>query len=64
MYLFDSIKSYSGLDYSKPWHNAFLAARDFIAENLHILHPSMQVVLNMCQTTLGNMILVDCSKFR
>ena len=24
----------------------------------------MQLVLNMCQMTLGNMILVDCSKFR
>ncbi|XP_052780138.1 dynein axonemal heavy chain 12-like isoform X1 [Mya arenaria] len=54
----------TGLDYSKPWHDDFMAARENIRENLHMLHPSKQTVLNMCQTTLGNMILVDCSKFR
>ncbi|XP_052285538.1 dynein axonemal heavy chain 12-like isoform X2 [Dreissena polymorpha] len=54
----------TGLDFSKPWHNDFMEAREKIRENLHMLHPSMQIVLNMCQTTLGNMILVDCSKFR
>ena len=41
-----------------------MAAKEVIRDNLHMLHPSMQLVLNMCQMTLGNMILVDCSKFR
>ena len=41
-----------------------MAARESIRENLHMLHPSMQIVLDMCQTTLGNMILTDLSKYR
>jgi len=55
---------YRGLDYSRPWHDDFVDSREGIRENLHILHPAMMKVLNMCQTTLGNMILVDCSPFR
>eukprot|EP00105_Crassostrea_gigas_P043640 XP_019927788.1 PREDICTED: dynein heavy chain 12, axonemal isoform X3 [Crassostrea gigas] len=54
----------NGLDYSRPWHDSYVAARQSIRENLHTLHPSMQTVLRMCQSTLGNMILVDCSNFR
>ncbi|XP_063405511.1 dynein axonemal heavy chain 12-like isoform X3 [Mytilus trossulus] len=53
-----------GLDYSRPWHGDFVEAREVIRENLHILHPAMMKVLNMCQTTLGNMLLADCSQFR
>lgn len=55
---------YRGLDFSRPWHETFLENREFIRENLHLLHPSHQTILNMCQTTLGSMILVDCSEYR
>ncbi|KAL5014779.1 hypothetical protein ScPMuIL_009049 [Solemya velum] len=53
-----------GLDYSSPWHGSFLAARETIRDNLHCLHPTLSIVLNMCQTTLGSTTLVDCSGFR
>ncbi|KAK6177269.1 hypothetical protein SNE40_015399 [Patella caerulea] len=53
-----------GLDYSRPWHNSFLTACETIRLNLHLLHPTMQQVLLMCQTTLGSMVLVDCSQYR
>ncbi|XP_064606960.1 dynein axonemal heavy chain 12-like isoform X2 [Liolophura sinensis] len=53
-----------GLDFSRPWHETFIENREFIRENLHLLHPSHQTILNMCQTTLGSMILVDCSEYR
>lgn len=51
----------SGLDYSSPWHDNFIAAQEFICQNLHITHPSMQAVLRMCQDRLGKMIIVDLS---
>lgn len=54
----------AGLDYSSPWHETFLANRHEIGINLHTLHPSMQTVLKMCQATLGEMLMVDCSGFR
>ncbi|XP_021341821.1 dynein heavy chain 12, axonemal-like isoform X1 [Mizuhopecten yessoensis] len=54
----------SGLDFSRPWHESYMQAKEVILDNLHTLHPSMQTVLNMCQTTLGNLILVDCSNMR
>ncbi|XP_069101059.1 dynein axonemal heavy chain 12-like isoform X1 [Argopecten irradians] len=54
----------SGLDFSRPWHESYIQSKESILENLHTLHPSMQTVLNMCQTTLGNLILVDCSNMR
>ncbi|ELU12017.1 hypothetical protein CAPTEDRAFT_196412 [Capitella teleta] len=54
----------TGLDYSSPWHEDFLNCRQEISVNLHILHPSMQTVLQMCQATLGPMLIVDCAGFR
>ncbi|XP_041350374.1 dynein heavy chain 12, axonemal-like isoform X3 [Gigantopelta aegis] len=53
-----------GLDFSRPWHNSYMANCEYIAEHLHLLHPSMSTVLRMCQTTLGHMILVDVSTYR
>lgn len=50
---------YSGLDYSSPWHNDFLDAVEAMQCNLHVTHPSMQIVLGMCQTSLGQLLLVD-----
>ena len=54
----------TGLDFSSPWHDSFVTHREEIRQNLHILHPSMQLVLKMCQDTLGKQLLTDCSKYR
>ena len=54
----------TGIDYSSPWHESYVTHREEIKQNLHILHPSMQTVLRMCQETLGKMLLCDCSHFR
>jgi dynein heavy chain len=56
-------KESKGLDYSSPWHQKFLDAREEIKRNLHILHPSMPLVLNMCQNTLGTMVLFDIQAY-
>ena len=53
-----------GQDYSSPWHDNFVSNKEEIRANLHILHPSMQKILAMCQSLLGSMILVDCSSYR
>ncbi|CAG5115752.1 unnamed protein product, partial [Candidula unifasciata] len=61
------VTSYSnsrGLDYSQPWHDSYLDNRRNIQSNLFCLHPSHQTVLQMCQATLGNMILVDVRQYR
>nr|KAG5702268.1 hypothetical protein BaRGS_030623 [Batillaria attramentaria] len=31
---------------------------------LHLVHPAMRTLLNMCQVELGNLVLADCSKYR
>ena len=54
----------TGLDYSRPWHEDYVSNKEEIRANLHTLHPSMQTVLNMCQNTLGGMLVVDCSSYR
>ncbi|CAH1783738.1 unnamed protein product, partial [Owenia fusiformis] len=54
----------SGLDYSSPWHEEFVLNKEEIRANLHILHPSMQTVLNMCQTQIGVLTLFNCSAIR
>ncbi|XP_059163826.1 dynein axonemal heavy chain 12-like isoform X1 [Physella acuta] len=53
-----------GLDYSKPWHQTFVESQKTIEQQLYSLHPSHQTVLRMCQTTLGNMVLVDVTQYR
>ncbi|XP_019624138.1 PREDICTED: dynein heavy chain 12, axonemal-like isoform X1 [Branchiostoma belcheri] len=54
----------TGLDYSSPWRDTYNAAKANIDKNLHILHPSMQTVLKLCQDMLGHMILIDLSESR
>ena len=53
-----------GVDYSSPWHETYVHNKEEIRANLHTLHPSMQTVLVMCESTLGHMLLVDCSEYR
>ena len=53
-----------GVDYSSEWHDVYVHNKEDIRTNLHILHPSMQLVLQMCQETVGCTLLVDCSNYR
>ena len=54
-----------GLDFSSPWRASFLAAREEIKRNLHILHPSQQSILSICQSDhYANLLLVDLSNVR
>uniref|UniRef100_A0A8D0KPK5 Dynein heavy chain linker domain-containing protein n=1 Tax=Strix occidentalis caurina TaxID=311401 RepID=A0A8D0KPK5_STROC len=36
-----------GLDFSRPWHNSFVQAKNKILSNLHILHPTMKALLDL-----------------
>lgn len=53
-----------GLDFSSPWHSSFVANRSLIENNLHMLHPSMQMLLQMGQAAFGNLLLLNCYHYR
>uniref|UniRef100_A0A8C3YTD1 Dynein axonemal heavy chain 12 n=1 Tax=Catagonus wagneri TaxID=51154 RepID=A0A8C3YTD1_9CETA len=53
-----------GLDYSKPWHSNYLQARNQILGNLHIVHPTMKMLLDLGYTTFANTILLDLTGIR
>lgn len=56
---------FRGLDFSSPWRETFSEAKKSIAENLHILHYSMQTILGVCQgSNYANLLIVDLSKLR
>lgn len=54
----------TGLDYSQPWHDDYVANKRQIKRSLHILHPSMPATLKVCQEVLRDILVVDCSSFR
>lgn len=57
--------SSSGIDYSSPWRDSFNASRESIRHNLHILHPSMQTILGICQSkNYSTMLITDQSNLR
>uniref|UniRef100_A0A5F8GIC4 Dynein axonemal heavy chain 12 n=1 Tax=Monodelphis domestica TaxID=13616 RepID=A0A5F8GIC4_MONDO len=53
-----------GLDYSQPWHDSYIQARNQIAENLHILHPTLRTLLDLGYSTFANILLLDLTGFR
>uniref|UniRef100_A0A3Q1LZ19 Dynein axonemal heavy chain 12 n=1 Tax=Bos taurus TaxID=9913 RepID=A0A3Q1LZ19_BOVIN len=53
-----------GLDYSKPWHSNYLQTRNQILANLHIVHPSMKMLLDLGYTTFANTVLLDLTGIR
>ena len=54
-----------GLDYSSPWRETYLSSREAIRHNLHILHPSMQTILGICQNkNYATMLITDQSDLR
>ncbi|XP_032996859.1 dynein heavy chain 12, axonemal [Lacerta agilis] len=53
-----------GLDFSRPWHKSFLQARKQIFANLHILHPTLRILLDIGYKTFSKLLVVDVSNFR
>ncbi|XP_073425921.1 dynein axonemal heavy chain 12 [Dendrobates tinctorius] len=54
----------TGLDFSKPWHQSFLQARNEIMKNLHLVHPTIRTMLDLGYTTFSNLLIVDLSGYR
>ncbi|XP_058438173.1 dynein axonemal heavy chain 12 isoform X10 [Marmota monax] len=53
-----------GLDYSNPWHYNYVQARNQIASDLHIVHPTMKILLDLGYTTFANIVLLDVTGIR
>ncbi|KFQ54651.1 Dynein heavy chain 12, axonemal, partial [Pelecanus crispus] len=53
-----------GLDFSRPWHNSFIQAKNQILSNLHILHPTMKTLLDFGYAAFSTFLIVDFSNFR
>ncbi|XP_015686276.1 dynein heavy chain 12, axonemal-like, partial [Protobothrops mucrosquamatus] len=53
-----------GLDFSRPWHKSFIQARKQIFENLHILHPTLRILLEIGYRMFSKLLVVDVSCFR
>ncbi|XP_019392438.1 PREDICTED: dynein heavy chain 12, axonemal [Crocodylus porosus] len=53
-----------GLDFSRPWHESFIQAKNQIISNLHILHPTLKILLDIGYTTFSKILVVDLSSFR
>uniref|UniRef100_A0A8C5Z8W6 Dynein axonemal heavy chain 12 n=1 Tax=Marmota marmota marmota TaxID=9994 RepID=A0A8C5Z8W6_MARMA len=53
-----------GLDYSNPWHYNYVQARNQIASDLHIVHPTMKILLDLGYTTFANTVLLDVTGIR
>ncbi|XP_060544998.1 dynein axonemal heavy chain 12 [Pantherophis guttatus] len=53
-----------GLDFSRPWHKSFIQARKQIFENLHILHPTLRILLEIGYRMFSMLLIVDVSGFR
>ncbi|NXL48091.1 DYH7 protein, partial [Podilymbus podiceps] len=52
------------LDFSRPWHNSFIQAKNQILSNLHILHPTMKTLLDFGYAAFSTFLIVDFSSFR
>ncbi|XP_063204072.1 dynein axonemal heavy chain 12 isoform X1 [Chroicocephalus ridibundus] len=53
-----------GLDFSTPWHNSFIQAKNQMLSNLHILHPTMKTLLDFGCAAFSTFYIVDFSSFR
>ncbi|XP_055007109.1 dynein axonemal heavy chain 7-like [Boleophthalmus pectinirostris] len=52
------------LDFSQPRHESFVQSHRKIKANLHILHPVMQIILDISYTTFSPIVLADLSDYR
>ncbi|XP_023571557.1 dynein heavy chain 12, axonemal isoform X6 [Octodon degus] len=53
-----------GLDYSNPWHSSYVQARNQILSNLHIVHPTMKMLLDIGYTTFTDTVVLDFTGIR
>ncbi|XP_072866108.1 dynein axonemal heavy chain 12 isoform X6 [Chlorocebus sabaeus] len=53
-----------GLDYSNPWRSSYVQARNQIFSNLHIVHPTMKMLLDLGYTTFADTVLLDFTGIR
>ncbi|XP_075690041.1 dynein axonemal heavy chain 12 [Rhinoderma darwinii] len=53
-----------GLDFSKPWHQSFIQARNQMIKNLHLTHPAIRTMLDLGYTTFSSLLIVDLSGYR
>uniref|UniRef100_A0A8C9VGH6 Dynein axonemal heavy chain 12 n=1 Tax=Scleropages formosus TaxID=113540 RepID=A0A8C9VGH6_SCLFO len=44
-------------DFSTPWKDGFLKSRKMIRDNLHVLHPVMRIILDICHKTFSQLLL-------
>ncbi|KFQ22535.1 Dynein heavy chain 12, axonemal, partial [Mesitornis unicolor] len=50
-----------GLDFSRPWHNSFIQAKNKIISSLHVLHPTMRKLLELGYAAFSTFLIVDFS---
>ncbi|PAA47942.1 hypothetical protein BOX15_Mlig003862g8 [Macrostomum lignano] len=53
-----------GLDFSKEWHESFVANKREISYRLMILYPQMPKLLELCQRELGQQIILDLAEYK
>ncbi|XP_045146064.1 dynein axonemal heavy chain 12 [Echinops telfairi] len=53
-----------GLDYSNPWHSSYVQARNQMLSNLHIVNPTMKMLLDLGYATFANTVLLDFTGIR
>ncbi|KAM8863638.1 dynein axonemal heavy chain 12 [Spinachia spinachia] len=52
------------IEFSQSWHKSFVRNRKIIKNNLHVLHPVMQTVLDIGYEKFSPLVLVDLSGCR
>uniref|UniRef100_A0A7M4G3F0 Dynein axonemal heavy chain 12 n=1 Tax=Crocodylus porosus TaxID=8502 RepID=A0A7M4G3F0_CROPO len=53
-----------GLDFSRPWHESFIQAKNQIISNLHILHPTLKILLDIGYTTFSKILSFLLSRLK
>uniref|UniRef100_A0A8C5R657 Dynein axonemal heavy chain 12 n=1 Tax=Leptobrachium leishanense TaxID=445787 RepID=A0A8C5R657_9ANUR len=53
-----------GLNFSRPWHQNFIKARNDIKATLHIIHPALRALLDLGSATFSKLLIVDLSEYR
>ncbi|CAH2313072.1 Hypothetical predicted protein [Pelobates cultripes] len=53
-----------GLDFSRPWHQKYIQARNRIKANLHVTHPGLRTILDLGFFTFSKLLVVDLSEYR
>uniref|UniRef100_A0A8C6ZHR7 Dynein heavy chain linker domain-containing protein n=1 Tax=Nothoprocta perdicaria TaxID=30464 RepID=A0A8C6ZHR7_NOTPE len=48
-----------GLDFSRPWHNSFIQAKEQILSNLHIVHPILKSLLDIGYTAFSDLLILS-----